>query len=241
VDAFGFAPVDRFEGAPPRHHPAEVLKGARTVIVYAKAVPRGCFSSPEFELHFLHRSYHTIYPYLDQVGLDLIGMLESEGGLGVEIPAYAPLTFEEGVSRGILSLKHAAVAAGLGAFGHCGLTYHPEHGSMLRFGAVITTVELTPSPLLDHEPCPDNCRACEESCPAAAFQDGVFQRKVCTGFSIRHPIYPLALKEEWGLASMELIANTAGYNYWVSCCECLKVCPANESGSKSRGDSPPLT
>jgi len=235
LDAFGFAPVDRFEGVLEGHHPSQVLPGAKTVIVYGRAVPRGALSSPDYSMHFLHRSYHTVYPYLDQVGFDLAGIVEEEGYLGVVIPGYAPLLFREGVARGIISLKHAAVAAGIATFGKSGLVYHPQHGSMLRFGAVITTAELTPDSLLDYEPCSENCpEACMKSCPAGAFEGGAFQRQLCTRLAIKHPIYLLTLKEEWGPASMELVANTAGYNYWISCSECQKVCPANWPGSADR-------
>ncbi len=230
VDAFGFAPVGRFQGALEGHHPAQVLPGARTVIVYGRAVPRGAFSSPGYSLHFLHRSYHTVYPYLDQVGFDLAGIVEEEGYLGVVIPGYAPLLFREGMARGIISLKHAAVAAGIASFGKSGLVYHPQHGSMLRFGAVITTAEPPADPVLDYEPCGESCRACWKACPAGAFEDGIFQRQICTRKAIRHPIYRLTLKEEWGPDSMELVANTAGYNYWIGCSECQKVCPANWPG-----------
>ncbi len=232
VDAFGFAPMDRFKGAPPRHHPAEVMAGAKTVIVYGRAIPRGCFASPDHSFHFLHRSYHTVYPYLDQVGFDLATLLEEEGGLAGVVAGYAPLVFEEGSVRGILSLKHAAVAAGIGAFGRNELVFHPQHGSMLRFGAVITTTELTPDPLLEYDPCSGSCKgACMRACPSNAFEESGFNRGLCARASVKHPIYLLTAKEEWGPASLELVANTAGYNYWIGCSECQRVCPANRPGA----------
>ncbi len=232
LDAFGFAPVDRFEGAPPGHHPSEIMTGAKTVIVYGRVVPRGCFASPDYAYHFLHRSYHTVYPFLDQVGYDLSTLLEEEGYLAGVIAGYAPIVFEEGKVQGILSLKHAAVAAGIGAFGRNELVFHPQHGSMLRFGAVITTAELAPDPLLDWDPCAGSCTgACMKSCPANAFEEGGFNRGLCARLAVKHPIYLLTMKEEWGPASMELVANTAGYNYWIGCSECQRVCPANRPGA----------
>jgi epoxyqueuosine reductase len=117
VDAFGFAPVDRFADAPEAHHPSRVCKGAQTVIVFGRTVPRGLLSSPGYNLHLLHRSYHTVYPYLDTVGMDLANLIESRGPLAVQIPSFAPLAYHGTEPWGILSLKHAAAAAGLGAFG----------------------------------------------------------------------------------------------------------------------------
>ena len=72
---------------------------------------------------------------------------------------------------GILSLKHAAVKAGLGMFGRSGQVYHPRYGSLLRFGAVVTDAELPGDPLLEKDPCPPKCNVCRTSCPAGAFDE----------------------------------------------------------------------
>ena len=68
VDVVGFAPVDRFEEAPEAHHPQRMLQGAKTVIVYGRMIPRGVMKSPDYGKYFLHRSYHSVYPYLDELG-----------------------------------------------------------------------------------------------------------------------------------------------------------------------------
>jgi hypothetical protein len=54
VNAIGFAPVDRFEDAPQKHHPARVCKDAQTVIVIGETVPRGILRSPDYNLHALY-------------------------------------------------------------------------------------------------------------------------------------------------------------------------------------------
>jgi epoxyqueuosine reductase QueG len=230
VNAVGFAPLDRFDEAPDAHHPSRVCKDARTVIVFGRLMPRAVLTSPQYNLHLLHRSYHTLYPYLDQVGLDLSNFIEAKGQAAVQIAAFAPLVTSGIESWGIISLKHAAVAAGLGAFGRNEVVYHPEHASFLRFGAVVTAAELSGDPLIEEDPCPPECRACLEACPAGAFQDGAFQKQICTAHTIRHAIYPLALRDEEGLKNIQTIINTAGYNYWLKCDECLKVCPNNRAG-----------
>jgi epoxyqueuosine reductase len=233
VDAVGFAPVDRFDEAPEGHHPSRVCKDAKTVIVFGRLMPRAVLSSPEYNLHLLHRSYHTLYPYLDQVGLDLSNFIETHGYPAVQIPGFAPLVIHGMESWGIISLKHAAVAAGLGAFGRNEVVYHPKYASFLRFGAVVTAAQLPGDPFIEEDPCPQECRACLESCPAGAFQDGAFQKLACTAHTIRHGIYPLALGDEAGLKNIQTIINTAGYNYWLKCDECLKACPNNR---QKKGD-----
>ena len=71
VDAVGFAPVERFAEAPENHHPERMLRDARTVIVYGRLIPKGVTKSPDYGKYFLHRSYHTVYPYLDELGFSL--------------------------------------------------------------------------------------------------------------------------------------------------------------------------
>lgn len=236
VTDFGFAPVDRFEKAPGNHHPTSICKEAETVVVFAITVPRGMLHSPDFHLHAMHRSYHTVYQRLDDIALYLCNVIEAEGdALAVPVPSYAPMVFHGVEPWGILSLKHAAVNAGLGGFGRNGLVHHQKYGTLLRFGAVVTDAELPGDAIHDGFPCPEKCNACRQSCPAGAFADGgTFAKLHCLGHTIKHAIYPLALKDEQGLQHIERVVNTAGYNYWLACNECLRVCPNNRKrrGSK---------
>ena len=229
VTTVGFAPVDRFNEAPAKHHPADICKNAKTVIVYGIQIPRGVLKSPDYHLHELHRSYHTAYRRLDEIGLDLCNFIESQGAYGaVMIPSYAPMVFHNLEPWGLLSLKHAAVLAGLGAFGRSGQMYHPVYGSRLRLAAVVTDAELPGDPLSDALPCPEKCHACQKICPAGAFTaEGDFQKMTCLGHTIKHAIYPLALKDAAGLKHIERVINTAGHDYWIDCNECMKVCPLN--------------
>ena len=93
VDAYGFTPVERFREAPEAHHPSRVCKDAATVIVYGKTVSRAVLTSPGYGLHLLQRSYHTLYPYLDQVGLELANALDGRGHMAVQVPSYATVIF----------------------------------------------------------------------------------------------------------------------------------------------------
>jgi len=232
VDAVGFAPVDRFGEAPENHHPEHMLRGAKTVIVYGRLIPRGVTRSPGYGKHFLHRSYHTVYPYLDELGYSLSNHLEAETGeLAVQAPSYLPMVFHGMEPWGVLSLKHAAEKAGLGAFGRSGQFYHPKHGAMLRLGGVITTAEMEGDPLIDNMPCPEDCTACIKACPANAIKDEreKFEKMTCLAHAIKHVIYPLALKSEEGRKRIERVTNTAGYDYWIECFSCVKVCPLNNT------------
>ena len=46
-------------------------------------------------------------------------------------------------------------------------------------------------------------------------------------FTIKHAIYPLALRDAEGFRHIERVIHTAGYDYWLDCDECLKACPNN--------------
>lgn len=237
VEAVGFASLDRFDGTPKSHHPSRICKDAETVIVFGKTVPKGVLNSPEYGLHLLHRSYHTVYPFLDELGMDLANWIEAQGYMAVQVPSYAPLVYHGAEPWGILSLKHAAVAAGLGSFGRSEVVLHPTYGSLLRLGAVVTNAKMPADPLITKHPCPSKCRSCQEACPPGAFQNESFQKQTCLAYTIRHGIYPLALRDEAGRKHMEMIINTAGYNYWLKCNECLKVCPKNRmKKSKTKTD-----
>lgn len=230
VTAIGFAPLDRFGDAPEKHDPSDACKGAKTVIVFGITMPQGMLRSPEYNLYLLHRAYHTVYVHLDELALEISNFIESQGDfLAVPIPSYAPLVFHRMEPWGVISLKHAAVAAGLGAFGRSGQMYHPQYGSLLRLGGVVTSAELPGDPVIEDDPCPPKCNACQKTCPPEAFDaEGRFNKMACLAYCIKHAIYPIALKDEQGLKNIERVINTAGYNYWLKCDECLKVCPNNQ-------------
>jgi epoxyqueuosine reductase len=230
VTAFGFSSVDRFSGAPEAHHPARICRDAATVIVFGITVPQGMLRSPDYNLYALHRTYHSAYMRIDEIALALCNYVESRGDyLAVPIPSYAPMIFHQFEPWGILSLKHAAVNAGMCCFGRSGQAYHPQFGSLLRLGAVVTDAAVEADPLLPPDPCPSHCTACARACPSKAFDaNGKFNKMTCLGHTIKHAIYPLALQSEAGLKKIERVINTAGHNYWIDCDECVKVCPLNK-------------
>lgn len=238
VDAIGFAPMDRFNSAPDEHHPSRVCKNARTVIVFGKAVPRGMIHSPGYNLFIMHRAYHSMYPYLDELALMLSNQIEGKGRhLAVPVPSYAPMVFHGREPWGIISLKHAAVEAGMGSFGRNGLMHHPTYGTLLRLGAVITSAEMPGDQKLEASPCPDRCTACLKACPSKAFDDsGAFKKMTCLTKTIKHAIYPLAFQTPEGMKQIERVTNTAGHNYWLTCDTCLKVCPNNRGKDEASGE-----
>jgi epoxyqueuosine reductase QueG len=88
------------------------------------------------------------------------------------VPPSYPLymSYETKGMLGDVSLRHAAVAAGLGNFGRHNLVIHPKLGSRVVFTAVITNIELTSDPPVTEKLCTD-CNLCVENCPAHALDE----------------------------------------------------------------------
>jgi len=144
IPLFGVASAEELDNAAPAgFRPSDVLAGAKSVIIFAKPLPRAVFLTPD-AVHnkFYIRSYATYYTMMDAAANEAALMLESRGHLSLPIPAYSPLRFHDGDPRGLISLKHAAAAAGLGVLGRSSLLIHPVYGNTLRLGGLITTMSL---------------------------------------------------------------------------------------------------
>jgi epoxyqueuosine reductase QueG len=73
----------------------------------------------------------------------------------------------------MIDVLDAAVRAGVGEFGACGLLLTPQFGPRQRFQMVLTDAELEPTPLLA-EPVCVHCASLSSVCPLGAISaDGV--------------------------------------------------------------------
>jgi len=70
---------------------------------------------------------------------------------------------------GDISLRHAAVASGLGVFGRHNLVIHPRFGSRLSFTGLLTEMPLSSDEPLKEELCND-CGLCVDACPGKALE-----------------------------------------------------------------------
>ena len=171
----GIAPVERFEGAPEGHHPADLLRGAKSVVVFAHRFFQGVLECDRFgrtselipkeELWEVQQTvfrfmYDTANMRLQQVGTQIAAFLEEQGHAALPLPAGG---FKVGAGRyAFFSHRHAAVLAGLGEFGLNNLLLTPDYGPRVRLDSVITKAELEPDPLYEGPPiCPgEECGLC---------------------------------------------------------------------------------
>jgi epoxyqueuosine reductase QueG len=166
VDDVGFASVDDYES--PRSPSIESLfPGARSMIVMAFRELSACESpSPQLamnaRLDLIEFTRSTCYRLARYVETEL-------GSPSVSVPVSYPMDFTTPQKIGFaeVSLRHAAISAGLGAFGHHNLVVHPKFGTRVIFAAVLTKLELASDPPLEKNPC-TGCSLCVRACPAGA-------------------------------------------------------------------------
>lgn len=204
ADLCGIASVERFAGAPKGYHPLDVMPSCQSVISFGCRFPVGtllCKSHAPYT-----RVRNSITPKMDRIALDFCVEMEKNGVLCAPIPTNeAEWDDRTERFRGIISLKHAAQAAGLGTIGRHSLLITPEYGSMIWLGAVLCAQKLEPDPL--RENLCNNCAICVTACPVHALETEEMKQQLC-----------------WDYAFGEEEASKA----WViSCHRCRDVCPYN--------------
>ena len=202
ADLCGVAPLDRFDAAPKGFHPLDVFPQCRSVVAFACRFPVAALSCPTPVVYT--RVRNSISEKIDSIALNACIGLERQGILAVPIPAVESVPdAATGRKRSIVSLKHAAQAAGLGTIGRHSLLITPEFGSMVWLGAVLTDAELEPDPLL--EPVCTNCNFCVHACPVNALAQPEVDQAAC---------YAHAFGEDPKLG-----------RWVISCHKCRDACP----------------
>jgi len=178
ADLVGFAPIERFDNAPPELHPRTIYPPTRTVVAVALRHLRGALKAVEEGTYW--QAYNCDnYWYLNEVAgpqvLRAVSLaLEDAGFVGV--PVHNPFHPHSGRQirddqpagpDGMVSLRVIGVAAGLGELGMSKLLLTPQFGPRQRVFAVFTDAELEPTPLLDRPVC-DGCQSCARECEACA-------------------------------------------------------------------------
>lgn len=180
ADACGIAGIERFCGAPNGFHPHDIYPDCRAAIVFLKRMPLGLrHVSPR--IVYCHATDLNIAP-IDQICYNASLMLERELGItAVPLPCDGPYEhWEEENKRGcgILSMRHAAMLAGLGHLGKSTLLIHPAFGNMVNIGVILTDAPLNSDPLCNTA-CIAGCNVCLNACPTQALDGTTVNQKLC--------------------------------------------------------------
>ena len=198
----GIANVERFSNAPEGFKPTDVFKDSKSVVVCIKKMPSGIIENPVSYT----KAAEKMYDDMDKISMELCRYFDNNDIKAIFIPANTPYLYwdqENMHGRGILSLKHAAVLAGLGIMGRNTIFINKYLGNMVNIGAVLIDYDMEPTPLITDFNCPTDCRKCLDTCPMKALDGITVNQKLCRERSI----------------------TKAGRNWDLySCSECRKVC-----------------
>jgi epoxyqueuosine reductase QueG len=206
-DLCGIASIDRFQNMPQKSNPLAILPQARSVIVIAKKFLTSTTTATSTIPYTIIRNW--ISREIDEITIRLAYFLEETNHLALPTGAIEPCNYDKnlGKSLGLISLKNAAHQAGLGVIGKNTLLITPQHGNMVWLGAVISSAELEPDPILQKTPCSGKCNLCVDNCPVSAIDGGLFMDQTkCKNF---------AFGEE------------DGGEWRIKCTKCRVLCPAS--------------
>jgi len=243
MDVVGVADAADWKSLLMECRPAEILEGCKRVIVFGKEIPWPTYLASKHALDLYANVAQNYYHTTDAAAIEVAFLLTREGFPSIPLGSYLPILMREGKYWGMVSLKHAAVRAGLGTMGKNTLLANKDFGNRLRFGGVLTTAELPAGTPLEKSLCPADCRKCVEVCPVQALDGlgGIDQFK-CLKKSTLHPLLSTAFLSQWLRSSrfvnkyFELVTGSLGARYTYGCFECLVNCPNFSRGAPKDSD-----
>jgi epoxyqueuosine reductase QueG len=255
IDLVGITRADDIILAHPARPPRALMPTAESVIVMAVSHSLGAVYAPDIKLWTRNKMQTS--RLLDQVAEKVGRYLEQQGFLSLPVSADKPveihkrslethLKLDHTKVLGQLSLKHAAVSAGLGTIGRSNLLITNRFGPHVRLGAVITEAVLGVDTPAAGDPCPSGCRKCEQACPVRALDRGSYRVDPCFhywgwGFELTPP----KKLREWPAYVKMLIAHARKRDIVIessqtmitdvdNCIECMKACPVGSHWKRMR-------
>jgi len=247
ADLVGITSCKGFENALPGCRPEELLKDAKSVVVFARRMPFGN-ATPRPSVGYLEYGYYGHEAWINKLSYRLSLWLEDKGHMALPTPAGRDIPsleiLREGSEpamfmRGSFDLRLAAVNAGLGEIGVNNNLITAKYGSRLRLGAVITTADLEPDPPKQYGEIPAFCIECGykciEPCPAKALPgDGAVDHYKCM---VMHPskVSPKkaveVFKRRYGYPELLLAGRMMAFtdNAPHCCATCITLCPMDEA------------
>ena len=265
ADLVGICSCAGFEKALPGCRPEDLVKDARSVVVFARRMPFGNATSRP-SVGYLEFGYYGHEAWINKLSYRLALWLEDKGHMALPTPAGRDIPslriLREGPEpevfmQGSFDLRLAAVNAGIGEIGVNNNLITAEYGSRLRLGAVITTAALEADPPKQYGVVPDFCVECGykciKPCPAGALPgDGAVDHYKCM------VMYPQKVspekavdvfKKRYGYPELQLAGRMMAFteNAPHICATCITLCPMDEArrvkekvNGGANGQSPPV-
>ena len=180
ADVCGIGAIDRFKEAPEGYSPLDLYSDCKSVISFGIALPKGLmYVEPRLlYAHFNDDICHKV----DAIAFKAAkGIEKLYGAICVPVPSDAPNEYWDAhnlTAKGLISMKHTAVACGLGRMGKSTLLINPTYGNLLTVGAILTNLEMESDPLCG-DLCIPECRRCLDACPVHAITNGSVNQKLC--------------------------------------------------------------
>lgn len=238
ADGMGVADAATLRALAPEYDAARFLDGARAVVMAVAADPPAVRGANDTE-EYMALAW-TGYQRADAAALSMRRFLH-DAGYKTEfiVREWHRARDRSGKSVKTISLKHAAVAAGLGTIGRHTLLITPEHGPRVRMSGFVTDAPLTTGQPMKNDLC-DGCDACARACPSGAIaQNQPFGFADCSAYLFAG----LKLQElrdsvrngdtaSWRDNAERLAQSAAGWTATLSkgrrlyynCGACLRVC-----------------
>ncbi|NQT26698.1 epoxyqueuosine reductase [candidate division KSB1 bacterium] len=205
ADLCGIASNHRFDHAPAGFHPTDIFPECQSIIVLAKGAIASTLQAasivPYSHFNDVITQMHDELLYRFSLELETLGIRV------MPVPVDDPYLFwdaEKREGRGILSLRHAGMLAGLGTLGRNTLLKNKDWGNMIRLRAVLVNILIQQDPITTEPACPSDCTLCLEACPSGALDGKTANQKKCRNHSQ---------------------TTTARGFHIIQCNTCRKVCP----------------
>ena len=178
ADLLGIAPIERFAGIEPEHHPSSIFPQAKTVIVVGKRVLRGAvrpleeksavspyldFGLSMLEDQFLPKTAYDLVLFIEKFHFDGVPIFGYDVEAASKVYMADPVTPEKPAPNVYIDVPHAAELAGLGKVGKHGLLITPQFGTLQRLSLILTDAEIEGDPIITENYC-DGCDACTRAC-----------------------------------------------------------------------------
>lgn len=180
ADVCGIGNIKRFNNAPEGFAPTDIFSECQSVISFGVALPKGLF---KIEPRLVYSHFNAeVCNQVDFIALAAAKWIEDTYKCNcVPVPCDAPNEYWESdtmTAKGLISMKHTAVACGLGGIGRSSLFLSPKYGNRLTLGAILTNMDLESDPMCENI-CIKGCRKCVDACPVQAIRDGSVIQKLC--------------------------------------------------------------